>query len=281
MVIEANIKDLMEKVLPFRSTKYIDDFTEKLLGEGIVSPLDLLITSKEALEQKLSSHAAFNFIEMADTISLRNAVDPNRQDSLQEAQAKNQQRPSQRSTERRQRSRSRSRNRGRGHGHTQGDRQNSHQSWRSPPRGEKKNKPELWAAIERSDAVAVGRLLQSGADTEEKFEGWSPLMKASEEGSVEIVQMLLEKKVDMEASNKNGRTALSFAAAPSMMNGRTPRKTPVDVLRLLLQNGADAARKDKRGMNPRANATKAKREDALKVFDDMGIVDAKRELEER
>ena len=97
------LSSLMEQVLPFRSAKYIEDFTEKLLGEGIASPGDLLLASREALETKLRSHAAFNFIEMADTISLRNAVDPQRAEAPSKPQRP---RPSQRSTDSRQRSRS-------------------------------------------------------------------------------------------------------------------------------------------------------------------------------
>ena len=42
---------------------------------------------------------------------------------------------------------------------------------------------------------------------------------------------------DVEGSNRKGRTALSFAAAPSM-DGSTRRNTPVTALQLLLQSGA-------------------------------------------
>ena len=139
--------------------------------------------------------------------------------------------------------------------------------WDAPR--EKKGQPELWAAVERSDKVAVQRLLNEGADPEEKFEGWTPLMKASEEGSVDIARLLLEKNADMEATNKKGRTALSFAAAPSM-NGTKPRATAVEVLRLLLTSGADAAKQDDRGMTARARAEKEKREDAIAVFNVHG-----------
>ena len=71
----VTLNGLAETVLPFRTSEYIAGFCEKLLGEGIVDPADLLTVSKEALEMKLSTHAAFNFIEMADTISLRNAIE--------------------------------------------------------------------------------------------------------------------------------------------------------------------------------------------------------------
>merc|ERR1719408_1009933 len=66
---------LVEQVLPFRSSKDLEDFCEKMLGEGIAAPADLLRVSKEALETKLSTHAAFNFIEMADAMTLRQSID--------------------------------------------------------------------------------------------------------------------------------------------------------------------------------------------------------------
>ena len=65
------MSSLVEQVLPFRNSKYIEDFCENMLGEGIAAPADLLRVSKDALETKLTTHAAFNFIEMADAISLR------------------------------------------------------------------------------------------------------------------------------------------------------------------------------------------------------------------
>ena len=71
---EMAMSALVEQVLPFRSGKYLEDFCEKMLAEGIAAPADLLRVSKDALETKLSTQAAFNFIEMADAISLRTAI---------------------------------------------------------------------------------------------------------------------------------------------------------------------------------------------------------------
>ena len=110
----ANIQDhamstLIEQVLPFRRLDYIEDFCEKLLGEGIASPSDLLRCSKDALEEKLQTHASFNYIEMADTLSLRSAIDPGTQPSARPGGG--------------QRSRSAGRGRG-GKGHPRNDRGN-------------------------------------------------------------------------------------------------------------------------------------------------------------
>ena len=85
-------------------------------------------------------------------------------------------------------------------------------------------------------------MLAQGKDPEEVFEGWTPLMKAAEEGALECLRLLLDNKANIEAANRKGRTALSFAAAPSMRNDdRTPRPTPIQCLRLLLERGAARA----------------------------------------
>ena len=91
-------------------------------------------------------------------------------------------------------------------------------------------------------------------------------MKAAEEGRIEIMKMLLDHKADMEASNRKGRTALSFAAAPSMK-----RATPVGTLRMLLGRGADRTRTDDSGMTPRAHAEKELREDAIGIFQEYDL----------
>ena len=117
-------------------------------------------------------------------------------------------------------------------------------------------------------------LLLGGADPEERHEGWTPLMKAAEEGAVEVMQMLLDKKVDLEAHNRKERTALSFAAAPSnegQGRDRIRRSTPVDTLRLLLEHGADPKRKNFRGFTPKELAAREKREDGIAIFDEFGF----------
>ena len=117
-----------------------------------------------------------------------------------------------------------------------------------------------------SQGKPAGALLDNGADPEERFQGWTPLMKASEEGFVEIMKMLIEMNVDVEAVNRNGRTALSFAAAPSMRLSER-RDTPIDALQLLLSKGADPTRKcTTRKWTPKQYAEKEKRHDAVTVL---------------
>ena len=106
------------------------------------------------------------------------------------------------------------------------------------------------------------RLIQQGMDIEEKYAGWSPLMKAAEEGHSMILKILLENKADLEVTNHKGRSALSFAAAPSQN-----RPTPVEALKMLLESGARSDLKDDSGKTPKERAQREKREDAVEVFD--------------
>lgn len=278
------MNSLVEQVLPFRSSKYVEDFCEKMLGEGIASPSDLLRVSKEILETKLSTHANFNFIEMADALSLRSAIDPKSAKDARPKQNGNGRKGGTRSPPRGGRGRSRSPARGRKNGRDNSGGRGGQRNNSRPHRGQKKGndnghnnrnkeekvKPELWAAVAQGDAAKVQELLVQGKDPAETFEGWSPLMKASEEGNEEVMRMLLDKKVDVEAANRKGRTALSFAAAPSN-DGSTPRPTAVAAIRLLLQSGADAKKKDVTGVTAKDRAAREKREDAVAVFEEFGV----------
>jgi len=86
----------------------------------------------------------------------------------------------------------------------------------------------------------------------------------------DVIKILLDKKVDVEATNRKGRTALSFAAAPSN-DGSTPRPTAVEAIRLLLKSGADALKKDVHGLTAKDRAVREKRADAVAVFAELGM----------
>lgn len=118
--------------------------------------------------------------------------------------------------------------------------------------------------MERGDEATVQRLITEGKDIEEKYDGWSPLMKAAEEGHVVIIKQLLEQNADLEVVNRKGRSALSFAAAPSM-----GRVTSVEALRVLLAAGADAKMEDQTGQTPKSRAQREKREEAVAVFEEF------------
>ena len=129
---------------------------------------------------------------------------------------------------------------------------------------------DLWSAIWDGDAVRVQDLLVSGCDPEERFCGWTPLMKAAEDNRVDIVQMLLNVGADMNAVNNKGRSALSFAAAPSD-DDMQRRETSSAVLRLLLESGADATLQDWSCCTARVRALKEGRSDALRIFNEFNV----------
>ena len=122
-------------------------------------------------------------------------------------------------------------------------------------------KPSLWQAVEAGDLYAVQQCIRRGDDLDLKYKGWSPLMKAAEEGHVDIMHELLHACVDITAVNRMGRTALSLAAAPS---GR--RYSNAEAVRLLLESGANTDVMDRRGHTALSVAETEKQYDAVDVL---------------
>ena len=87
------------------------------------------------------------------------------------------------------------------------------------------------------------------------------MMKAAEEGHTEILKMLSGRRANLEVTNRKGRGALSFAAAPSM-----GRPTPTAALELLLEAKADMHRVDADGMTAKGAAMREKRGEAVTIL---------------
>ena len=128
--------------------------------------------------------------------------------------------------------------------------------WRKPA-----EKPEFSAAVENGNEKKVTRLISDDADIEETYQGLSPLMKAAEENEAAITCLLLQHRADIDVTNNKGRTALSFAVAPSKK-----RKTACDTLKLLLFHKADPNKKDETGLSVKARAVREKRQDELAIL---------------
>ncbi|KAF9875384.1 hypothetical protein CkaCkLH20_07204 [Colletotrichum karsti] len=124
--------------------------------------------------------------------------------------------------------------------------------------------PLLYVAARNGDERAIGASLTvSGIDVNVKdsSDGDSPLLAASARGHELIVQMLLDKKVDVHAVNKKGETALHRAC----FSGHT------EAARILLAAGADSDIKlqDSDGDTPLHSASRR---------DDLGNLEIAREL---
>ncbi|KFB69243.1 ankyrin repeat domain-containing protein [Candidatus Accumulibacter vicinus] len=81
----------------------------------------------------------------------------------------------------------------------------------------------------------VKRLVEAGADV--NLYGWPPLIYASFNGHAAVVDYLLKKGAEVNATTDNGSTALLFAA----------RFGHLEVVELLLQNNADPNLANERG----------------------------------
>ncbi len=72
---------------------------------------------------------------------------------------------------------------------------------------------DLVTAIRNADALAVGRMLDAGADVDARdAEGNTPLILASLYANPECVELLIENGANVNAANKAGATALIRAA---------------------------------------------------------------------
>ena len=267
-----------EVVLPHRDAEYVSRLLEKLLSQEVFGAVDLVKVSSDLLEKKLEKSNKFDIDEIADVGRMRAVVEKNQgrsSGSGLEASKKSGLSGGRLhdlrsldtyinigvSHRRRSRSPWRSGNKGKGRGKSHSN--NEHYRRRRTNRH--KQKPALWAAVEAKDFAEVERLLKSGVDPEECHEGWTPLMKAAEEGFVEAMVLLLEENVNIEAVNHKGRSALSFAAAPSMN-----RKHNLDAVRLLLEKGADAERRDDNKQTAKDRANTERRKDVVALIENFG-----------
>ena len=122
----------------------------------------------------------------------------------------------------------------------------------------------LWAAVENGDQEMVERLIKGDVNINEQYQGWTPLMKAAEDNKVGVVELLLKNRADIDMKKNKGRTALSFAVAPSMK-----RPTASDALQVLLDNGADPLQKDNKRLTVRMRASREKRKDAEVILNEL------------
>ena len=101
--------------------------------------------------------------------------------------------------------------------------------------------------------------LANGAFVEETFNGWTPLMKASDLGHLAVMDLLIQSRANLDAqSGRKQRTALSFASSPS--NNGEPI---LDAVRLFMAARADPNAADAEGVTPAGKAMKEGRLEQL------------------
>jgi ankyrin repeat protein len=94
---------------------------------------------------------------------------------------------------------------------------------------------DLFQAAASGDIRMVRFFLEIGADVNAKNkDGKTALMLASDKGNLEAVKLLLDKGAEVNAKNKDGKTALLVASN-------------LEVAKLLLDKGGDVNVKDKNG----------------------------------
>ena len=79
---------------------------------------------------------------------------------------------------------------------------------------------QFMQAVRAGNLRAVNRLIAKGADVNLQDEnGYTPLMKAADQGHENIVRMLLAAPgIDVNLQNNNGKTALDFAVKKGHQN---------------------------------------------------------------
>ncbi|MDE1828413.1 MAG: ankyrin repeat domain-containing protein [Candidatus Micrarchaeota archaeon] len=110
---------------------------------------------------------------------------------------------------------------------------------------------ELINSAKVGDTKGVIKAIRDGANiwgAREEGSGYTALMGAIQFGKLETVKSLLEwgAAAVMEVETSNGTTALNCAASNACINGDR-----LEILRLLLRNGAQAKDKNKNGKTAR------------------------------
>ena len=98
----------------------------------------------------------------------------------------------------------------------------------------------VWMAARAGDTEKCQQLLAARAEVDVRLKSWTPLMGAAELGHAGVVSLLLENKANVNAANKKGRSALSFAASPSD-DGATRRESQILVMDLTTNKSASCS----------------------------------------
>jgi len=124
----------------------------------------------------------------------------------------------------------------------------------------------LFWAVDNGHETITRLLFERGFDINSRRQGWTPLLSAAVRGHTGVVKVLLERDADVdaalttEAEDKNNKTSLMLGAIAGHL----------EIVSLLLANGAQTDVKDMRGNTALLYAAAAGRLEVVKVLLDGG-----------
>ena len=98
---------------------------------------------------------------------------------------------------------------------------------------------DLYLAVDRNDLEEVRRLLDGGADVGENYDGYTLLHEAANDGSVALMELLLDRGANVNAREKYGYTPLMYAAGNTYSPYDLQEKRGIRGVNLLLNHGAN------------------------------------------
>ena len=128
-----------------------------------------------------------------------------------------------------------------------------HPQIRAEVRSPRDESPLMLAALRGQDALVV-KLVSKGAAVNKS--GWTPLHYAAPGGHVRIAAFLIGAHADVNAESPNGTTPLMMAAMYSSS----------DMVKLLLESGAEAYPRNDLDLSAEDFAVKAGRDDSVRLI---------------
>ena len=128
-----------------------------------------------------------------------------------------------------------------------------HPQIRAEVRSQRDESPLMLAALRGQDALVV-KLVSKGAAVNKS--GWTPLHYAATGGHVRIAAFLIGAHADVNAESPNGTTPLMMAAMYSSS----------DMVKLLLESGAEAYPRNDLDLSAEDFAVKAGRDDSVRLI---------------
>lgn len=128
-----------------------------------------------------------------------------------------------------------------------------HPQIRAEVRSPRDESPLMLAALRGQDALVV-KLVSKGAAVNKS--GWTPLHYAATGGHVRIAAFLIGAHADVNAESPNGTTPLMMAAMYSSS----------DMVKLLLESGAEAYPRNDLDLSAEDFAVKAGRDDSVRLI---------------